>query len=173
MSLPALSPPTPLTPGHQLAAFDCGNEVLTDWLRRRALANQVSHASRTFVVCHGDEEVVGYYSLASGAIARQSAPGAVRRNMPEPIPVIVLGRLAVDVRYQGAGLGGVLLRDAMLRILTVSREVAVKALIVHAISDDARKFYRRYDFIESPTDPMTLLLPLATIATALEPGPNN
>jgi len=89
--------------------------------------------------------------------------------MPEPIPVIVLGRLAVDVRYQGAGLGGVLLRDAMLRILTVSREVAVKALVVHAVSDDARQFYRRYDFFESPTDPMTLLLPLTTIAAALQP----
>ena len=173
MSQPAFSPPAPLTPDHQLAAFDCGNDILSDWLRRRALANQISHASRTFVVCHGDAEVVGYYSLATGAIARKSAPGAIRRNMPEPIPVIVLGRLAVDIRYQGASLGGALLRDALLRVLAVSREVAVKALVVHAISDDARKFYRRYDFIESPTDPMTLLLPLTTIATALEPDLTN
>lgn len=166
-STPAFSAPEPLSHEHDLAAFDCSNDILTDWLRRRALANQASHASRTFVVCTGGHEVVGYYSLATGAIARESAPGAIRRNMPEPIPVIVLGRLAVDQRFQGTGLGRALLRDAMLRVLGVSQEVAVKALVVHAISDGAGQFYCRHDFVESPADPMTLLLPVATIARAL------
>jgi hypothetical protein len=152
---------------HDSGDFDCGDNVLNDWLRRRALANQISLASRTFVICTDGRHVVAYYSLATGAIARELAPGAIRRNMPEQIPLIVVGRLAVDVRHQKASLGRAMLRDAMLRALTVSREVAVKALLVHLTSAEAAEFYWRYDFVISPIDPMALLLPMATIAQAL------
>jgi GNAT superfamily N-acetyltransferase len=161
------SAPAPIAANHDLAEFDCGDDALNGWLRRRALANQVGLASRTFVICTTGGIVAAYYSLATGAIARQLAPGPVRRNMPEQIPVVVLGRLAVDLRHQRTGLGSAMVRDAMLRVLSVSREVAVKALLVHAISAEAAAFYKRYDFVESPMDPMILLLPVATIAQAL------
>jgi len=133
---------------------------------RRAVANESLNASRTFVICAGQNDVVAYYSLAAGALDREDAPGSLRRNMPDPIPVIVLGRLAVDVRHQREGLGWALLRDAMRRTFGVATEVAVKALLVHAISADAHCFYSRYGFIESPRDAMTLLLPVTTMTDA-------
>lgn len=157
-----LSPPEPIAEHHDLDAFDCGEPGLDSWLRRRALANEREHASRTFVVCSG-RIVVGYYCLAAGSVAHADAPGTIRRNMPQPIPVIVLGRLAVDRRWSGKGIGAGLLKDAVLRSTQVTREIAARALLVHAISAPARNFYLKFGFIESPIDPMTLMLRLSRL----------
>ena len=154
-----ITAPEPITESHHTELFACGIPVLDEWLRRHALKNEVSGASRTFVVCQ-DERVVGYYALATGSIEHRDAPGKIRRNMPNPIPVMVLGRLAVDVQSQHAGLGRGLLKDAVLRSLSVSQHAGVRALLVHALSDDAKRFYVHNGFLESPIDPMTLVLSL-------------
>ncbi len=154
-----LQPPCLLTDRHDLAEFDCGIHTLNDWLKRRARGNQANGASRSYVVCQGSR-VVGYYCLASGAIAMINAPPALRRNMPDPLPVTVLGRLAVDQTQQGIGLGTALLQDAVLRTLQAATIVATRGILVHALSDGAREFYLRYGFVSSPTNPMSLLLAL-------------
>ena len=152
---------------HDLSGFDSGSLVLDDWLRRRAVANQASGGSRTYVVCTAGKKVVGYYALASGAIALQQATGRTRRNMPDPIPVMVLGRLAVDRRYQARGLGRGLLRDAILRTLQAAEIAGIRAIAVHAISEQARRFYESCGFARSPLDPMTLMITLADAARSL------
>ncbi len=151
--------PEPLSSTHAINAFDCGEPVLNDWLTRRALKNEDSGASRTFVVCRGNQ-VMGYYVLATGSVMHKEAPSKIRRNMPEPIPVMVLGRLAVDKNMQSSGIGRGMLRDAILRTLGVSKQAGIKALLVHALSDVARKFYLQCGFIESPLDPMLLMISL-------------
>jgi len=145
---------------HDLSDFDCGEPLLNDWLKRRALANQASGASRTFVVADNHQRVMGYYALSAGAVAHRNSTGAVRRNMQDPIPVMVLARLAVDRNAQGRQLGGALLKDAVSRALSVSENAGVRALLVHALHDKAKAFYRHYGFEESPIDPMTLMLRL-------------
>jgi predicted N-acetyltransferase YhbS len=146
-----------LTSEHDVAPFCCGIPSLDDWLQKRALKNQGSNASRTFVICM-NHRVIGYYALATGSVERLIAPGAIARNMPEPIPVIVLGRLAIDVQYQGQRLGGALLKDAMLRTLSIAQNAGVRGLLVHSISKQAKQFYLSYGFQVSPVEPMTLLL---------------
>jgi GNAT superfamily N-acetyltransferase len=163
----ALKAPEPLGESHDLESFDCGEPTLNDWLRRRAHHNDARGASRTFVVCDRPYRVAGFYCLATGAVDRKDAPGRIRRNMPEPIPVMVLGRLAVDLNYRGIGLGRGLLKDAVLRTLSVATEVGVRALLVHAISEDARDFYRHWGFRQSPTGKMTLLLALDDAAAIM------
>lgn len=158
--------PEPITASHHTESFACGIPVLNEWLRRRALKNEVSGASRTFVICQ-DRQVVGYYSLATGSVEHRDAPGKIRRNMPNPIPVMVLGRLAVDQQSQQTGLGRGLLKDALLRSLSVSKHAGVRALLVHALSEDAKKFYAHSGFLESPLDPMTLLIALQDAAHCL------
>ena len=155
-----LTAPEPLAAHHAVDAFDCGEPVLDDWLKRRALANQLSGASRTFVVLDDTPQVCGYYALAAGAVAHQAATGGVRRNMPDPIPVLVLARLAVDRHAQGMRLGGALLQDALNRALVVSQNTGVRALLVHALHERARQFYAHYGFQPSPLDAMTLMLRL-------------
>lgn len=155
-----LNAPQPLGDGHELAEFDCGEASLNLWLSQRARSNERDGASRTFVVTDGPKRVVGYYCLSTGAVACVDAPGPVRRNMPDPIPVMVLGRMAVDLKYRSRGMGKGLLKDAVLRTLQVASEVGVRALLVHAISDAARKFYLHWGFQASPTHSMTLMLPL-------------
>ena len=162
----AITAPEPITPSHLIEAFACGIPVLDDWLKRRALKNEVSGASRTFVVCH-DGQVVGYYALATGSVEHRDAPGKLRRNMPDPIPMMVLGRLAVDQRWQRAGIGRGLLKDAVLRSVSVSQQAGVKALLVHVLSEDAKTFYVRNGFLESPLDPMTLIISLQDAAHCL------
>ncbi|MGY0216647.1 GNAT family N-acetyltransferase [Endozoicomonadaceae bacterium StTr2] len=157
-----ISAPQLLTDDHNTADFDCGHRVLNDWLKKTALKNQSANASRTFVVCNGND-VVGYYALSSGSVERMQAPKALTRNMPDPIPVTVLGRLAIDLQHQGMRIGSGLLKDAMLRTLVVASHIGVKALLVHAISDEAKQFYLQYGFTESPFNPMTLLLPVKHI----------
>lgn len=154
-----LPPPALLEEAHDLGLFQCGNDTLDDWLRRRARPNQVSGASRTYVVAE-DRRVVGYYCLASGALDLADAPGSIRRNMPDPIPVAVLGRLAIDRSWQGRGLGAALLQDAVLRTSQAADIMAIRGLLVHAISDDAKAFYEHYGFRCSPNHPMTLVLSL-------------
>jgi GNAT superfamily N-acetyltransferase len=149
--------PEPIHPAHDLSAFDCGNPILNDWLSRRALANHVSAASRCYVVCDANQ-VLAYYALSAGALAASQATGNVRRNMPDPIPVLVLARLAIDIHHQGKGLGKALLKDAVLRAQRVAKEVGVRALLVHAIDDAAKTFYLKYGFSQSPIAPLTLML---------------
>jgi GNAT superfamily N-acetyltransferase len=160
MTAPKLSPPTPLRPDHLFDEFDSGVPVLDDWLRRRALNNQVSGASRTYVVCTENHEVAGYYCLSAGSVAHAIAPKRLRRNMPDPIPIVVMGRLAIDKQYQGLGLGRGLLKDAVLRTLHAAEGMGITALLVHAISEPAKNFYLAHGFAESPTEPLTLCLAL-------------
>src|SRR5215216_1926462 len=147
--------PVRLTAFHNLAEFDCGTASLNQWLTRQALKNEASGASRTYVVCL-DNTVVGYYCLAAGAVVRTEAPKPMQRNMPDPIPVMVLGRLAVDRANQGQGIGKALLRDAIVRVLRAAEIVGIRVILVHAISDEAKRFYLSHGFEESPIEPMTL-----------------
>ena len=157
--MPAFVPPEPLCGEHELSAFSCGEKILDQWLRQRAGHNESSGASRTYVVCEG-KTVLAYYSLSAGSIAHKFAPGGIRRNMPEPIPVMVQGRLAVDRRYAGKRIGIALVHDALLRTLRIAEEVGIRALLVHAINERAAKFYVRLGFIQSPFDPLVLFLGL-------------
>lgn len=160
-----LAPPQPLTAAHRLDDFCCKETALDEWLKRRALINQISGASRTFVVANRDGRVYGYYALAAGAVAHRIATGGVRRNMPDPVPVMVLARLAVDRDAQGNRLGGALLRDALERTAMVARNAGVRALLAHALHERAKTFYEHYGFRASPIDPLTLMLRLDKIDT--------
>ena len=161
-----LSRPAPLADHHELAEFSSGVAELDEWLRRRARANQASGASRTFVVCEGNR-VLAYYALASGAVRQPEAPGRFRRNMPDPIPVAVLGRLAIDQSHQGRGIGRALVRDAGLRLVNAAEILGIRGLLVHAISDDARAFYEAVGFLPSPSDSMMLMVGLHDLNGAL------
>ncbi len=137
--------------------------MLDDWLKRRALANQSSGASRTFVVADQDGRVCGYYAMAAGAVSHQLATRGVRRNMPDPVPVMVLARLAVDRSTQGQRLGASLLQDAVNRAVAVSHNAGVRALLVHALHEKAKQFYEHYGFQPSLTHSMTLMLCLSSV----------
>lgn len=155
-----LPAPQPLSAKHRLEEFACGEPSLDDWLRRRALLNQATGASRTFVVTDDSGHVLAYYALAAGAVSQQASPGNIRRNMPDPIPVMVLARLAVDQRLHGQRIGGALLQDALHRAISVAQHIGVRALLVHALDERARQFYTHYGFVPSPANPLTLMLPL-------------
>ena len=158
-----LSAPQPLATPHRLDDFACGEAALDEWLKRRALANQLSGASRTFVVVNSEQCVIGYYAIAAGAVSHQAATSTVRRNMPDPVPVMVLARLAVDHRAQGLKLGGAMLQDAVNRAVTVAQNAGIRALLVHALHDRAKEFYQHYGFQASPLHPMTLMLRLNSV----------
>jgi GNAT superfamily N-acetyltransferase len=155
----SFTPPEPLNSEHSLADFICGIDALDDWLKRRAVANQTSGATRTFVVCV-ENKIVGYYALASGSISSQSVVGNFRRNMPNPIPIVILARLAIDSSCQGRGLGRALFRDAALRVVQAADTIGIRGIIVHAISPEAKSFYLALGFNESPIEPMTLMITL-------------
>ncbi|MEG4632681.1 GNAT family N-acetyltransferase [Microcoleus sp. AR_TQ3_B6] len=161
-----LCPPEKLNSLHQIETFDSGNSQLDEWLKRRALRNESEGASRTYVLCDR-QAVIAYYCLANGAVAQTSATGKVRRNMPDPIPVMVIGRLAVDRNWQGCGLGRALLKDAILRTLQAAEIVGIRAILVHAISEDAKQFYQKSGFTVSPIDPMTLLVKVSDAIASL------
>ena len=163
-----LSAPEPLSDRHQLTSFDSGIPSLDDWLKRRAVHNQASGASRTFVTCENDT-VVGYYALASSAVAPAATPGRFRRNMPDPVPVVVLGRLAVARSHQGKGLGRALFQDAARRVIHASEAIGIRGMLVHAISEEAKTFYLRLGLDESPLEPMTLMVTIADLRSALDP----
>lgn len=158
--------PVQISIDHELDSFDSGEPSLDDWLKKRALKNQASGASRCFVLCEG-KQVIGYYSLSAGAISHEAAPKSMRRNMPDPLPVLLLGRLAIHKNYHNKGLGSALLRDAMLRAVSVAYEAGVFAILVHSLSDEAKKFYLSRGFVESPLQPMTLMLTLETVRMIL------
>ncbi len=160
-----LSAPVPLTAEHDLSAFDCGEPALNDWLRHRALKNE-SRFSRTYVVCVGNQ-VVGYFCISAGSVERGAAPGKVRRNSPDQIPVSVVGRLAVDLDHAGKGLGADLLADALRRIALASQSIGIGAVMVQAKDEAAKHFYLRCaEFVEYPEDSRTLFLPIETVVAA-------
>jgi len=161
-----LRAPEPLTADHALGGFDSGVLSLDDWLRRRALQNQASGASRTFVVCDANK-VVAYYALAASAVAPGAAPGRFRRNMPDPIPVVVLARLAIACDQQGHGLGRALFQDAADRVIHAAATVGIRGLLVHAISEEAKAFYIGLGLDPSPLDPMTLMTTVADLKATL------
>jgi GNAT superfamily N-acetyltransferase len=161
-----LSPPEPLAGHHELDVFASGEDALDDWLRRRARANQASGASRTYVVSEGGR-VAGYYALASGAISQASVPGRFRRNMPDPIPVVLLARLAVDRTHQGRGLDRALFRDAARRVAQAADAIGIRGIVVHAISENARRFYIALGFDPCPAEAMTLAATVHDLRAAL------
>lgn len=169
-----LCAPEPLTDDHQTDAFLSGAPALDAWLKRKARANQDSGASRTYVLCRGErgrgERVVGYYALAAGSVSHDLAPRKLRQNMPDPVPVIVLGRLAIDASEQGNGLGRALLRDAVLRITAAAHEVGIAAILVHALNDRAKAFYLEAGFAETAVEPMTLFLRIKDAKALLGEG---
>jgi len=160
------SAPEPLAAHHNLTDFQSGEAVLDEWLLRRAFKNQTLGASRTYVIS-AEARVVGYYALANGSVIAAEAPGRIRRNMPDPIPVMVLGRLAIDQQWQGQGLGKALLRDAILRTLQAAELAGIRALLVHALNEKAAAFYRKAGFVASPMNEYTLMLLLQDAAAAL------
>ncbi len=162
----SLSAPTPLLDEHDTALFSCGHASLDDWLKRRALPNQKAGASRTYVVSEGDP-IVAYYALASGAMACAAATGKLKRNMPDPVPMAILGRLAIDSAFQGKGLGRALFRDAALRVLSAADAIGIRGLLVHAISDEAAAFYGALGMEASALEPRTLMVTLAELRAAL------
>ena len=163
----ALSAPEPLSTQHQIGDFNSGVASLDEWVKRRALANQASGATRTFVVCEANK-VVGYYALAFGAVNVAAAPGRFRRNMPDPIPVVVLARLAVDPAHQNRELGRALVRDGARRVVNAADAIGIRGILVHAISEEAKAFYLALGFDPSPIDPMTLMITLSDVRKSIE-----
>ncbi len=161
---PSFDAPVLLTEGHDGTAFDSGEPVLDEWLRRRAWNNLLTAASRTYVVCPtGSFRVVGYFALSMGQILAHEASGSMRRNMPKFIPAVVLGRLAIDRAWQGKGLGRALLADAIQRSLRASAEVSARLVIVHAISPAAEAFYLHHGFTRLPVETPTFALDLVKL----------
>jgi len=162
---PGLSAPVHLTAEHDLSDFDCGEPALNDWLRHRALKNE-SRFSRTYVVCEGNR-VVAYFCISAGAVERAAAPGKMRRNAPDTIPVSIIGRLAVSRNQAGKGLGADILSDALRRIAVASQSIGIGAVLVQAKDEAAKRFYLRCaEFVEYPADSRTLFLPIETVVAA-------
>lgn len=160
-------PPEILTESHQIDSFDSGNVSLDHWLKTRALKNQITGATRTYVVCH-ELRVIAYYSLASGAVAVIESLGRFRRNMPDPIPVVIFARLAVDRAIQGKGIGRALVRDAGQRVIQAASTIGIRGIIVHALSEEAKVFYEKLGFESSPLDPMMLMVTLADLQASFQ-----
>lgn len=153
--------PEPLTPGHNIAEFSCSDSGLNEWLKKKALKNHSTGISRVYVICaENTNQVIGYYCLSSGSIQRNTAPSSYRRNAPDSLPVVVLGRLAVDQAYAGEGLGIALLKDAIYRTQNIAIQVGVRALIVHALNDEVKSFYTKFAFEPSSAIPLTLFFPI-------------
>jgi GNAT superfamily N-acetyltransferase len=158
----SLSAPVPLTADHDLSGFDCGEPGLNRWLQQRGVKND-GRFSRTYVVCDGNR-VVGYFCIAAGAVEREAAPGRIRRNAPDFVPVSIIGRLAVDRAYAGRGLGADMLADALRRIATASQSLGIAAVLVQAKDDQAKAFYLTCaEFLEYPGESRALFLPIDTV----------
>lgn len=164
----SLTAPVPLTEHHVLTNFSCGVDSLDQWLKRRSLKNQIQGASRTYVACD-EASVVAYYALASGAVTSIDATGRFRRNMPDPIPVVVLGRLAIDQTVQGTGFGRALVRDAGLRVIQAADAIGIRGMVVHALSDSAKAFFDNMGFEASASDPLLLMISLPDLIDACGP----
>lgn len=161
-----LHAPALLADQHNLDAFDSGVASLDEWLKRRARANQAGGATRTYVVAD-DSRVIAYYALASSNIATREASGRFRRNMPDPVPVVTLARLAVDRDFQKLGLGRALVQDAAKRVIAAADIIGIRGMIVHAISEEAKDFYLALGFLPSPTSDMTLMISLTELRANL------
>jgi GNAT superfamily N-acetyltransferase len=162
----ALTAPQPIDESCETGPFHSGVPVLDEWLKRRAWANQASGASRTYVVCE-EKRVVAYYALAAGAVDIDAASRRIRRNMPDPVPIAVLGRLAIEGAYQKRGLGRALMQDASKRVLQAADIIGIRGVVVHAISEDAKAFYLALGFEVSPLQPMTLMATLAELKATI------
>lgn len=163
MSVSIYQPPSPILNKHNLDSFDCGVSSLNEWLKRRARNNEERGASRTYVVCDKQNNVLGYYSLANGSVILNEAPKKLRRSMPDPIPVMIIGRLAIDLDYQRKGLGRGLLRDAVSRVLKAGEIAGIRAILLHAISEEAKNFYKENGFLECPFNKMMVMLPIKPV----------
>ena len=141
-----ISKPAALKPSHDLGSFDCGRDQINNWLRTRAKKASESGTARTYVICRGPRRVIGFYSLAAGGVAHAGAPGALTRNTPDPIPVIILARFGVHKEEQGQGLGQDILNDAARRSLQAARIIGARALLVHALDPAAARFYEHHGF---------------------------
>jgi GNAT superfamily N-acetyltransferase len=162
-----LNPPVLLTKDHDRNSFDCGISALNDYLKKYALQNQKKHAARTYVATRGNR-IVGYYSLAYGSVSLEEATHTVKAGLPRhPIPVILLARLAVDFSEQGRGLGAALLKDALLRTTQAAEIAGLRAMLVHAKDDSAKRFYEKFGFEPSPIDAYHLFLRLSDILSSL------
>lgn len=162
-----LTSPVLLTKDHDRNFFDCGVPALNDYLKKFALQNQKKHAARTYVATRGNR-IVGYYSLAYGSVSLEEAPQKVKSGLPRhPVPVILLARLAVDSAEQGSGLGAALLKDALLRTIQAAEIAGLRAMLVHAKDDSAKRFYEKYGFEPSPIDAYHLFLRLSDILSTL------
>lgn len=161
-----LSPPQPLSGNHEAADFNCDRATSNDWLKHRALRSQSTGAYRSFVVCD-QHRVIAYYALASGAVTIGAASGRLRRNMPDPVPVLILARLAVEQTYGGRGLGRALLQDAGWRVLNAAETIGIRGMLVHALDEDARAFYQHLGFDQAPLEPATLMITLEDLRARL------
>lgn len=162
-----ITPPELLGHHHATSEFRCGKIVLDHWLKHQALKNQTNRGSRTFVII-SDQKVVGYYALASGAVERSHITSNMARNMPNPVPVVILARLAIDLNFKGQSLGKALLKDALLRSLNVANEIGVKAVLVHALDNEAIAFYEKFGFQQMPKQENTLMLSIYNIEKLLQ-----
>lgn len=161
-----ISPPCHLEAHHHLESFCCGEPLLDTWLKTRARKNEAGGASRTYVLARAND-VVGYYSLAVGSVGHALVPGRIRRNMPDPVPVMLLARLAVDRSLQGQGMGRALLKDAILRTEQAAHIAGIRAILVHALHERARCFYLGLGFTPSPINELTLMLPLSVVRASM------
>jgi GNAT superfamily N-acetyltransferase len=161
-----LTRPSPLKEGHLVSRFDCGQPNLSEWIRKRAKKAQ-NDTARTFVVCRGTKTVVAYYTLAAGAVAHAEAPSPLRRNAPDPVPVIILARLAVDKSEAGQGIGKSLLSEACKKAIQAAKIIGARALIVHAINEEAVPFYKSIGFQRLSPGSKTLFIPIKTIAISI------
>jgi hypothetical protein len=157
-----------LTAQHDLSRFDCGKPPLDDWLRNRALDSE-GQTARTYVVCGAGDVVVGYYCIATGSVERRALPPRLKRTqgLPHQIPVAIIGRLARHRDPAWKGLGGDLLQDALIRVVSAAEVIGIRAVLAHAIDDDAARFWKAYEFIECPVGSRTFYLPIETIAGAI------
>ena len=163
-----LSPIEKLTKDHDLSQFDCGKPSLDDWLRRFALTNQQSDSARTYVL-HRAGKVVGYYSLSAGSVRKQESPARIAKGLAKhPIGVILLARLAVDRTERGKGLGQAMLHDALSRALAAADVIGARAILVHAIDEEAAMFYKKFGFEPSPLDPKQLMLLMKDLRATLK-----
>ena len=161
------SSPQRISGEHIVENFDCGETSLNDWLKKRALKNDLGDASRTYVVCC-DDKVVAYYSLHLGCIQHSEAVRKIKRNMPDPIPAIVLGRLAVDASHQGKGLARALIKDMFLRAIQISDLAGTKAVLVKVLNDKVTAFYQSFGFVQSKTDPLLLMKAISEVRASFK-----
>lgn len=167
--MPRFGDPEPLSSGHVLEGFACGRQSLDQWLTRHALQAASAGSARTYVVVdHEQSRVVGYHALTAAGVEREAATARVIKGMPRyPVPVVLLARLAVDITVTGRGIGAWLLRDAMLRTMTAAETIGVRAMLVHAQDENARRFYMRHGLEPSPTDALHLMILLKDLAASI------